>query len=281
MQVCHLFTYPLKGARSTHTDAAKIEVNGLAGDRQMMLVDPHGKFITQREHPGLAMLQVRADGASVQFTADGKGQFQAARPDGTNRINVTIWKSEVSASVAEENVNQLLSDWLARDVRLVFFDAASKRTANPDWAGDNAAIRFSDAYPILITTTGSLKALNADMTAHGEHTVGMERFRPNIVIDSEQAWAEDYWAAIEIAGVRLDLVKPCDRCIVTTQDQQTGSRSGASPMPAMRRIRLSVDPRVTGVLFGWNALPRGEGKISIGDPVTVVEDRSKGWALRS
>lgn len=67
------------------------------------------------------------------------------------------------------------------------------------------------------------------MRANGEDAVGMERFRPNIVLDTDEPWAEDRWAAIEIGGIRFDLVKPCARCIMTTQDQTTGSRDVPSP----------------------------------------------------
>ena len=108
----------------------------------------------------------------------------------------------------------------------------------------------------------------------------MERFRPNIVIDCDEAWAEDRWAAIEIAGLRLDFVKPCPRCIMTTQDQKSGSRDGANPMPAMGRIRMSADRRVPGPLFGWNAVPRGEATITLGDAVTVIADRPDGFAIK-
>ena len=139
---------------------------------------------------------------------------------------------------------------------------------------------FSDGYQILVTTTGSLKALNADLSAHAEGGVGMERFRPNIVIDTDEAWAEDRWAAIEIAGIRFDLVKPCARCIMTTQDQLTGSREVANPMPAMGRIRMSGDRRVPGPLFGWNVTPRGTGRVTIGDQVKVIEARPEGWAFK-
>ncbi len=139
---------------------------------------------------------------------------------------------------------------------------------------------FADGYQILVTTTGSLKALNANLASHAEGSVGMERFRPNIVIDTDEAWPEDRWAAIEIGGIRFDLVKPCARCIMTTQDQMTGSREVPNPMPAMGRIRMSADRRVRGAIFGWNAVPRGTGRVAIGDAVTIIEERPEGWAFK-
>jgi uncharacterized protein YcbX len=176
-------------------------------------------------------------------------------------------------------VNDKLSEWFGRPVKLVFIDGDSRRAANAEWAGENSPMGFADGYQILVTTTGSLRALNEDMERHGEGSVDMDRFRPNIVLDCDEPWAEDAWTGLEIGGIRFDLVKPCPRCIMTTQDQQTGSREGANPMPAMGRIRMSADRRVPGPLFGWNAVPRGEGLVRVGDTVTVLGSRES-WAIK-
>jgi uncharacterized protein YcbX len=279
MRVSDLFIYPLKSGRGIAIPAAEIDAFGLPGDRRAMITDPDGHFITQRELPELARIEVRADASSLRLSmAD--NETVVPLPGAPRRIDVSIWKSIVSAALADDDSNRTLSQWLGRDVRLVFFDEDARRTASAEWAGDGTPVAFADGYQILVTTTGSLKALNADLQAHGEGSIGMERFRPNIVIDTEEAWPEDHWAAIEIGGVRFDLVKPCARCIMTTQHQQTGSRDVPNPMPAMGRIRMSADRRVPGPLFGWNVTPRASGRVAIGDAVTVLEERPEGWALK-
>ncbi len=280
MQVSQLNIYPLKSARGIPLPAASMDARGLSGDRRMMLTGPDGHFITQRELPELARLTALPATSHLMLHLDDGREMMVAPPYPDRRMDVAVWKSVVSAAVADESVNARLSEWFGRELKLVFFDGAAHRTASAEWAGPETPVSFADGYQVLVTTTGSLRALNADMEAHSEGSVGMERFRPNIVVDCDEAWAEDGWTAIEIAGVRLDLVKPCSRCVITTQDQQTGSREGASPMPAMGRLRMSADRRVPGPLFGWNAVPRGEGKIAIGDAVTVVETRPEGWALK-
>ncbi|MGO7038888.1 MOSC domain-containing protein [Rhizobium acaciae] len=280
MLVSDLFIYPLKSARGIALPAADIDAYGLPGDRRAMITDAHGHFITQRELPDLARIEVRPEASAFRLLMQGKTDISVAPPPPENRMDVTVWKSAVSASVADPESNRQLSEWLGREVRLVFFDGQARRTANAEWAGEATPVTFTDGYQILVTTTGSLKALNADLAAHGEGSVGMERFRPNIVIDTDEAWPEDRWAAIEIAGIRFDLVKPCSRCIMTTQDQLTGSREGPNPMPAMGRIRMSADRRVPGPLFGWNVTPRGSGKVTIGDTVNIIEERPEGWALK-
>ncbi|MFT4001781.1 MAG: MOSC domain-containing protein [Rhizobium sp.] len=280
MHVSDLFIYPLKSARGIAIPSAAIDAFGLAGDRRAMLVDPSGHFFTQRELQDLARIDIQPAPSHLRLKMDGKADIIVPPPHPENRMDVVVWKSEVSASVADEETNKALSNWLGREIRMVFFDRLAKRVASPEWAGEDTPVTFADGYQILITTTGSLKALNANLSAHGEGAVGMERFRPNIVIDIDEEWPEDRWAAIEIGGIRLDLVKPCARCIMTTQDQRTGSRDVPNPMPAMGRIRMSADRRVPGPLFGWNVVPRGEGTVKIGDTVKVLEERSEGWALK-
>ena len=280
MRVSQLHFYPMKSARGIALEEAEIAATGIPGDRRMMVVDPSGHFITQRELQALARLEVQPQDAGARIAMDGQGEISVARPPADQRMDVAVWKSIVNAAVADDATNETLSRWLGREVRLVFFDERAKRTASIEWAGEGTPVTFADGYQVLITTTASLAALNADMRTHGEEGIGMERFRPNIVIDTDEAWAEDQWASIEISGIRFDLVKPCARCIMTTQDQTSGSRDAPSPMPAMGRIRMSADRRVPGPLFGWNAVPRGTGRIRIGDMMTVVEERPEGWAIK-
>ncbi|PYB70916.1 MOSC domain-containing protein [Rhizobium wuzhouense] len=279
MQITGLFIYPIKSARGITLPQARIEAMGLAGDRRMMLVDPSGHFITQRELPDLARLTAIPGAAYLTLRLDDGREVMVAPPHPEHRMDVAIWKSIVSAAVADDSVNAKLSAWFGREMKLVFIDGDSRRMASAEWAGENSPMAFADGYQILVTTTGSLRALNEDMEKHGEGSVGMERFRPNIVLDCDEPWAEDTWTGLEIAGIRFDFAKPCPRCIMTTQDQQTGSRQGANPMPAMGRIRMSADRRVAGPLFGWNTVPRGEGLVSVGDAVTVLGMRD-GWAIK-
>jgi len=279
MQVTGLSIYPFKSGRGIALPQARIDAMGLSGDRRMMLVDPDGQFITQREMPDLARLTALPAAAYLTLRLDDGHEMMVAPPQPDNRMDVTIWRSTVSAAMAHDSVNTKLSDWFGRPVKLAFIDGESRRAASAEWAGDGSPMGFADGYQILVTTSGSLRALNEDMERHGEGSVGMDRFRPNIVLDCDEPWAEDAWTGLEIGGIRFDFVKPCPRCIMTTQDQQTGSREGANPMPAMGRIRMSADRRVPGVLFGWNAVPRGEGLVRVGDAVTVLGSR-EAWAIK-
>lgn len=278
MHIAGLNIFPLKSARGIALTESPIDAMGLSGDRRWMLINPDGYFITQRKMPGLARLVAIPTDAGLTLSMNGKS-LTVNYPASDRRQQVVVWKSSVDAALADEAVNATLSEWLEREVRLVFFDKEARRMASAEWAGDGSPVAFNDGYQVLVTTTGSLAALNADMTAHGEAPVGMDRFRANIVLDNAEAFAEDGWVSVAIGEVVLDLVKPCARCIMTTQDQETGSREGANPMPAMGRIRMSADRRVPGPLFGWNAVPRGKGVLRIGDEARVLGERDR-WAIK-
>jgi uncharacterized protein YcbX len=280
MKIRSLHIYPLKSGRGINLDSSTVGAWGLDGDRRYMVTDPSGKFITQREMQALAQVTaVESDGVLHLAKAGEEGSLSVGF-DPARRIDVEVWGSHVSAAVADDRINAALSDWLARPARLVHADAVTRRQCSTDWAGEGVQTGFADGYPVLITTTGSLRLLNEATVEEGAETFGMDRFRPNIVIEDERPFADDFWQAVEISGIRFDLVKPCARCIMTTQDQSTGERGGPDPMPAMRKLRMSADRRVPGVLFGWNAVPRGTGTVKLGDPVAIVAQRLEGWPIR-
>jgi hypothetical protein len=107
-------------------------------------------------------------------------------------------------------------------------------------------VAFPDGYPILVANAASLADLNARMP----ETVPMSRFRPNIVIDGLTPWAEDHIRRVQLAGVTLQLCKPCTRCIVPSLDQLSGAAS-FDPTPTLKTFRF--DKRLRGVTFGQNA----------------------------
>jgi uncharacterized protein len=281
MQVAALTHYPLKAARGVDLQSARVEFHGLEQDRRWMLVDAQGHFLTQRDTPELAQLRVLAppEGGLALTLPEGV-QLMVAKPTGRMRCNVQVWQAHVDAALCDDAqgalANAALSQWLGKSVRLVHFDERSQRFANPAWAGPQAHTSFADAYPVLVANQASLAALG--FAALGLD-IPMNRFRANIIIDGAPAWGEDTWATLRIGSVVLDLVKPCDRCVVTTMDQESGARMGKEPLARLAELRRSADPRINGVLFAWNAVPRALGTLHVGASVEVVGTRAEGWPL--
>lgn len=224
MRVTELNIYPLKSARHCPLES-DVSAEGLRRPAR------HADRPFATSLPSANCLILPRFWHSTRMAAwcfRGKQVARFSPPSG-QRMDVAVWKSIVSANIADSETNDTLSEWLGREVKLVFFDDIAKRIASLEWTGNETPVTFADGYQILVTTTASLAALNDNMRANGEDAVGMERFRPNIVLETDEPWAEDRWAAIEIGGIRFDLVKPCARCIMTTQDQITGSRDVPSP----------------------------------------------------
>lgn len=158
------------------------------------------------------------------------------------------------------------------NLRLVRQSPNFIRSVDPNYAVNiNNQVSFADGYPCLLTNTASLVELNRKLTEIypiSSQEVPMNRFRPNLVIDTDQPFIEDQWKVILIGEVYFDLVKPCSRCIVTTTHQKSGERNELKePLKTLATFRQQ--PR--GVMFGFNTIPRNTGKIQVGDCIEVVE----------
>lgn len=260
-----LHIYPVKSCQGITLGKTEVRERGLLGDRLAMLVSEDGKFVSLRTHPKLT--GVFAEWRNEDLWLDFGGY---SFPVGWSeyRRNCRIWNDEVDLGVAVVEVNEALSDFLGEQVQLVLMDERSRRQTSGTWA--DSANSLSDGYPILVTNTASL----LDLSAKADTTLFMEQFRPNIVIKSDKPWIEDTWQHIRIGEVEIKLVKPCTRCLVTTLNSQTGARDFPETMEAMIKYRRSGDPRVKGVIFGWNGIVLKAGSMSKNDPVEVINKRT-------
>lgn len=269
-----LHLYPLKGARGIDLAAAEATATGLVagavGDREWMVVDAAGHFLTQREIPDLARVGTALGGDGLVLSAPGCEPLvlPLVRPPGVAR-EITLWRSKVRGFDQGDDAAAWIAACLGRDdVRLVRFDRSQPRHCNPDYAGTTGAhTLFADGYPVLVLGTASLADLNTRLIAKGEAAMPMDRFRPNIVLDDVPAYDEDHLATIDCGGVVLKLVKPCTRCKVTTIDQRTGA-VGIEPLPTLATYRN--DARLRGVVFGMNAAVTRAGTLRSGSDVAGV-----------
>jgi uncharacterized protein YcbX len=270
MKITSLHLYPVKSMRGLDVRYAEVKQRGLRGDRRWMLVDKNGRFITQREKSNMAQIKVKLlREGGLKLTIPNQAPIIVEEPETNERLSAQVWKSTVNAVKAEGEVNEALSDFFDNPVSLVFMDAEAERLANEKYTPEPTPVSFADGYPILIANEASLRALNKHIEMAGGDAVPMNRFRPNIVVDGDEAWTEDTWKQVKIGDVVLDLVKPCTRCVTTTIDQVSGLKMGKEPIQTLKKRRLSKDPEIKGVLFGWNAVPRTLGRIGVGDEVSV------------
>ncbi len=278
MNLVELFIYPIKSCSKIALNQAEVTLKGLACDREFMWVDESGQFVTQRTHPQLAKVRVQQLGELIELSVEeGKIEPFHLQPTltGTSKT-VQVWRDQTIAIDQGDEVANWLQKALKLDdqsyFRLVRQSPNFIRPVDPNYAvNTDNQVSFADGYPCLLTNTASLAELNRKLTETypiSSQEVPMNRFRPNIVIDTDQPFIEDQWKTILIGEVYFDLVKPCSRCIVTTTDQNIGERNQLKePLKTLSTFRQQ--PR--GVMFGLNMIPRNTGTIQVGDSVEVVE----------
>lgn len=267
-RIAGLFIYPIKGCGGIALESARLTERGLQHDRRWMIVDPGGRFRTQRELPKLATIRLRPVGDEFGLRIGDAPEFRLAAGGGGDPVPVRVWRDPVQAAAVDPAIDRALTAWLGAPMRLVHFPDEVVRPCDPEFAPPGSHTGFADGFPLLVTSAGSLAELNDELRAVEAGPVPMDRFRPNVVLAEVPAGAEDRHAALELAeGSRLDFVKACDRCIVTTIDQASGIRTGDEPLTTLKRFRRN--PRTGKPRFGQNAVPRlaagATPRLTVGD----------------
>jgi len=251
--VSELFVYPVKSARGIAQSRVRVGARGLEWDRQWMLIDARGRFLSQRTHPQLARIVPEITDALMLHAPDVPA-LRVPLDSGGEEVPVRVWKDACIGVDQGGPAHEWVSRVIGEAVRLVRVAPDMERAANPRFAGATPApLGFADGYPLLICNQASLEDLNRRLP----RPIPIERFRPNIVVSGLPAWAEDRIDTLVMGEVTLQLVKPCTRCSIPSRNPRTGEPS-TDPLPALRKFRFDKD--LLGVTFGENAvIVRGTG----------------------
>lgn len=271
LKLSEIWVYPVKSLGGISLQKSKVTDRGLELDRRWLLIDEDSRFLSQRENPKLALFRPEVAGDNLRITHKELLEsidvpLLADFTDETTKIEVTVWEDTIVAF----EVNPVISEWFTRllkfSVRLVYMPDASERKVDPDYAISGEEITsFADAYPFLIIGQSSLDDLNERL----EVKVPMNRFRPNFVFTNGAAFEEDFWREFTIGNLSFVGVKRCDRCLITTVDQEKGIFSGKNPLKTLAKYRNFGNK----VLFGQNVIGLGLGTVSIGDKIQVLSNK--------
>ncbi|MEZ5189991.1 MAG: MOSC domain-containing protein [Schumannella sp.] len=290
MTLARLRRYPVKSCRGEDLESAQLERWGLAGDRRWMLVDTDGVKVTARETHVLLTVVPELVPGGLRLSAPGAEPLLVTEP-GIPDVEVDIWGNRVLASSAGEQAAEWFSAVAGRPVRLVFLDDPTRRPVDPARSRHGDVVTFADAFPLLMASTSSLDRLN-DWIRDGGTTVAgvppsepldIRRFRPNLVIDGAEPFAEDTWSRIRIGDTEFRVAADCSRCVLTTVHPDTIER-GPEPIATLSRHRKAEGK----VWFAVDLIPElgeaetertggtgGAGRTSVslrvGDPVEVLE----------
>ncbi|ATG48684.1 sulfurase [Celeribacter ethanolicus] len=265
MKLARITTYPVKSLTGSDHAAVKVQPIGIEGDRRWAVVYPNGIVATRRELPRMANLSAVCTSYGISISFEGARldvPFPSGAPSSVKVFSCLIEGVEDAGNYA----SHFLSSALEREVRLVWFPETARRPVSRAYAGEGYFTAFSDGYPLLLTTMASLAELNAELAA----PVEMQRFRPNVVIAGDiEPWSEDTWRVIRIGSAVFRVVKPCERCVMITQDPQTGEQTHPrEPLATLGRIHRAVTGKI---IFGQNLVVEEEGSIVLGDEVEVLE----------
>lgn len=265
--VTALFAYPMKGCRAMPVESATISPAGIEGDRQLMVLRD-GKSANQARLPKLATVAAkRVDATTIAFSSQECQPFTHAITSVGEETTVSYYGNQVPVVDQGDELAQWVSSVVAAEVRVAALKASYRRSIP---LGEFAPIDgiahsgFVDVAPILVTNEASLADLNARLDA----PVPMNRFRPNIVVEGLDAYAEDSLATLHGPDLRLVRATHCERCVVTCTDQETGARA-SEPLATLRSYRQRQNGYAGGVMFGAYMGVDGTAEIHIGDRLTV------------
>lgn len=267
LTVSELYIYPVKSLGGISLSKAKVTDRGFEYDRRWMLVDDQHRFLTQREHPQMALLKVAFEEEGLSVTHPDKGAVHIPfKGNEQHSSEVVIWNDACTGMFVDPALDQWFSNALGISCRLVHMPESTRRQVDLTYAPEGFITSFADAYPFLLIGQASLDDLNSRLPA----AVPMNRFRPNIVFTGGRPFEEDRMNHLRIAGVSFYGVKLCARCVMTTVDQQTGTK-GKEPLKTLSAYRFK-DKKT---LFGQNLIHEGAGVIAVGDAIEVVSTHNE------
>lgn len=290
MHLSEINIFPVKSLKGIAVETAVVEPRGLQNDRRWMLIDGNGTFMTQREFPQMATINVGVDNELLYIWADGFGTLELPLDPATgDRRQLEVFGNACEGEAYGSVISEWFSDAIGDTCELVYMPDDSRRNVNQLFNAGHDIVSFADGYPLLVIGEASLDDLNTHIL-EAERLAGrlpafrrfpMNRFRPNIVVSGSAPFEEDHWGRIRVGGAIFRATKPCARCVITTIDQSRGEFDGKEPLKTLASYRQaqqvipdtleSLGVNATAVLFGQNLIAETPGvTIRLGDEVVAI-----------
>ena len=257
LHIKHIFIYPVKSLPGVAVESSEIDKKGLINDREWMLVDPNGNFITQRKFPQMTHIVAELSQNKLGFNFHGQ-KIDINNEDFSIPGKATLWDDIVDVLQTTHQVNTFLSDILKTKCSLVKIHPSAKRSTTLN----NGFVKLNDRQPLLIVNTNSLNAFNN----HLANPITFSNFRPNIVYDGKTPFEEENWEHFNIGNLKMKGEGACKRCKMINIDQENGL---ANPL-ILKTLGEAQKGKSKGIPFGLLASPLNEGSIKINDIIEVL-----------
>lgn len=307
-EIVSLRIYPIKSCRGIEVSTTRLMKSGLSLDRNWMFIGSEDrKFLTIRSDPSMTlidtkitvnekneqMLEVSIHGTDDRITIPAFPTKEWLK-ENTTLGTVEIWEAETDAWEYSAEINKIFSKFFNKEVALVYKGPTDRMVAingKKELYGSETAHKFADVMSLQIASEASIKDLNRRL-GHEEGSADaltIERFRPNIVIRGrdDHPWEEDTWKRIRISTmirneealykIDLDVVARCARCQVPNVNPDTAEKHAKQPWDTLMKFRRVDDGGAAKwkPCFGMMAIPKSEGKISVGAQLECLETTDK------
>lgn len=199
--------YLVKGMGGESLDRVDLDTRGLVGDRWFAVADADGRFAS-----GKATTRFRRHDEVFAYAASmTDAGIQVSHADGTWFVGDPALDTHLSASMGEP-------------MRVVA----------------EAAVMHFDASPVSIVGTASLDWFEAELGVDADS----RRLRANLVVDTDEPFAEEGWVGrrIQVGSTVLEVVKRIERCrtIDVAQDGAVAERRWLAPLAKSRDMCAGV-----------------------------------------
>lgn len=267
-----LWIYPVKSMRGLQLDSCQVTPEGLAGDRQWMVIDENGQFISQRKLPAMALFSAAPTVTGVRLSHPEHGFIEVDRHECRNTVRASVWMTDMETRVAPKRVNQWLNDALAskHTLSLVTLNPTYRRPLDNQRFGDHTTY-FADAAPILVANQESLEAFNRSLKFTKQlPEFSMARFRPNIVIAGIPAFSEHHFKKLSFKGGQLNLIDHCQRCSIITVNPQTGQAENTADTFSLLANLNGMPSKPKAPAFGVNSVVAHEHTSIVHTDMTIT-----------
>lgn len=257
-----LVIYPIKGLAGISVKKANALPAGFEYDRRWMLIDEAQRFVTQRTHPKMALfIPEIKDGRLFVSYHEKTISFDLTEKLDSEVIRTKVWDDDVLVQQVSKDASAWFSEMLGQQVDLVRILDDKARIHHNSTKNIDIHVSLADGYPYLIAGTESLQYLNQNLS----EPIEMNRFRPNIIVETTEAHEEDTWNKIQIGSASFLNIKPCARCNVITINQ-----NDATIQNEVLKVLNTYRKEGNSVLFGTNVMCTSDGIVSVGDSIIWI-----------
>jgi uncharacterized protein len=264
VRLAGLWIYPVKSCAGAAVESAELsEQGGFRGDREWAVINAGGELVWQGGIPKMALVRPVPQPGGLLLQSHGTAPLRVSVSDPAESCEVRFWNEGLRAfdvfagNDSYPEAGAWFSDLLGQPLRLVRL-------------GDSARLRPT-LNPLHVLASPALRQLNLRLNEQGHASVELERFRPNLLIESPEGglepFAEESFASLSwprAAGATvLRTEEPCARCVMPNIDLMD-AHVGREPLATIGRMSLERR-RVPSVYFGIYARGTNGGTLTRGD----------------